>query len=126
MLPSATMARRRRNKVVIWDWSPDGKHKEPKLDNRRKRSLGRDALGAAVLLGVIIFVLSWIPPSPDGHYRRDRLGRYMCELVGTNPGTLPCVTVAVGGWLVIVVTLGLILKIARRAVKSVGGARDDA
>jgi hypothetical protein len=120
------MARRRRNKVVIWDWSPDSKHKEPGRDSRRKRSIGRQAIGAAVLLGVIISVLSRIPPSPDGQYRRDRLARYMCEVVETDPGTPQCVAVAIGGWFVIVVTIGLILKVGRDALKSVGGSRDDA
>ena len=119
------MARRRRNKVVIWDWSPDGKHKEPDRDSRRKRSVGRDAIGAAVLLGVIILILSSIPPSPDGQYRRDRLARYMCEVVGTDPGTPQCVAVTIGGWFAIVVTIGIILKIGRDALKSFGGGRDD-
>ena len=120
------MARRRRNKVVIWDWSPDGKRKEPGRDSRRKGAVGRDAIGAAVLLGVIIFVLSRIPPSPDGQFRRARLGQYLCEVVGTDPATPQCAAVAIGGWFVIVVAIGLILKVERDALRLVGGARDDA
>ena len=95
----------------------------PSRVSRRKRSVGREALGAAVLLGVIIFLFSLLPASSDGYYRRDRLGRYMCEVAGTTPGTPQCVAVAIGGWFVIVVTVGLILKLGRDTFRS--GGRDD-
>jgi hypothetical protein len=105
------MARhRRRNKVVIWEWSRAGRHTEPRIERRRGRSVVRDAFVAAALLGVIILVLSMVPPDSDGRYRRDRLARSICELAGVDPAAPQCVPVAIVGWWVIVVALGVTLK----------------
>ena len=119
------MMRRRRNKLVLWEWTPgDTQHKRSD-DRRSPRSVVRDAIRAALLLGAIIFVLSWIPGSPDGYYRRGRLGRYLCEAVGTAPGTPQCTAMAVGGWFVLVITIGVVLKIGRGALKMIGVGRGE-
>lgn len=76
-----------------------------------------------VLLGAIIFGLSLIPDSGDGPYRRDRLARYLCEVVGSAPGTAQCVAVSIGGWFLIVVTLGVVLKAGREVLNAVRGER---
>jgi hypothetical protein len=115
--------RRRRNKLVLWEWSPGDTQRKRSDNRRRPRSVVRDALGAAMLLGAIIFVLSWIPWSPDGYYRRDRLGRYMCEAVSTVPGTPLCAATVIGGWFVIVITIGIILKMGRGALNVIGIGR---
>lgn len=83
--------------------------------------MGRDALGAVVLLGAIIFILSLIPASEDGSYQPGRLGRYICEVVGTGPGTPRCAAVSITGWFLIVVTVGLVLKAGRTVLKAAGG-----
>lgn len=118
------MVRRRRNKVVIWDWSPDGSRKGAERNSSRRRSVGRDALGAVLLLGVIVFLLARIPDT-DGSYRRDRLGHYMCELVRVDSGTPQCSAVAIIGWFAIVVMVGVILKIGRIGLKFLGIGRGE-
>ena len=119
------MARRRRNKLVLWEW-PDGTdERSPRGANRkRRRSVGREALGAALLLSALIFLLSKIPDEP-GAYRRDRLPRYICEVTGTNPDSPQCIAVSIAGWFVIVVSVGIILKIARSALSALRPGRDD-
>lgn len=119
------MVRRRRNKLVLWEWSPSGGDDAPDRHRRRERSVAREAVGAALLLGTIVLLLSFIPNSSDGYYRRDRLGRFMCELAGAAPGTPHCFAVAVIGWGVIVVTIGVLLKLGRTVLAAVGVRRDD-
>jgi hypothetical protein len=119
------MVRRRRNLLVLWDWSPGEAHKKShRNDPGRKRSVVREAIGAAVLLGTIIFLLSNIPNTGDG-YRRDRLARFMCETVGIDPGTPQCVAVSIGGWFAIVVAIGIVLKLGRVALQVVRTGRED-
>jgi hypothetical protein len=119
--------KRRRNKVVLWEWSPDGEHTEPRRDRGgRKRSIGAQALGAAALLAFLIFVLSKIPDTRPG-YDRDDLARFMCETVAVNPESAQCVGVAIGSWLLVVVAAGILLQIGRAALRGVGvgrGSRD--
>ena len=98
-------------------------HKETTRDRGRKRSVGREALGAALLLGALIFLFSRMPDTTDG-YRRARLANYMCDSVDVQPGTPQCVAVSVGGWFAIVVTLGIVLKVGRTALKAAGLGRD--
>ena len=90
----------------------------------RPSSVGRDALGAAVLLGAIIFLLSRIPDDGGG-YRRDRLARYICEVTGTNPDSPQCIAVSIGGWFVIIVSLGIFLKIARAGLNALRPGKDE-
>lgn len=118
------MVRRRRNKIALWEWSPSGEHRDRESGRRErgKRSAGRDALGAALLLGALIFILSKIPDRTPG-YDRGRLASYMCESAGVDPGTLQCVGVTIAGWFAIVVTIGIVLKIARMALGAVGIGR---
>lgn len=116
-------AHRRRNKVVLWEWAPDGGQRKQRRDRPRRRSIARDTLAAVVLLGVIALVLSTIPPSGDGRYRRDYVARYACEVVGTNPDTPQCTAVAIGGWWLIVIAIGLVLKFGARLLASVGIGR---
>ena len=116
------MARRRRNKLVLWEWS--GAPDKPARHRGRQRSVGREALGAALLLGAIIFLLSKIPDGGDG-YRRDRLPRYFCEVTGTNPDSPQCSVVSMGGWFLIVVSLGILFKVARSALNALRPRRDE-
>lgn len=118
------MARRRRNKLVLWEWSPEGK---PKDDTRRKRppSVGREALGAIALVGGLIFLISLIPPSPDGGYRRGQLAEFMCETAGVSTGSAACFGVSIAGWFAIVIAIGITLMMGRLALRSVGGDRDE-
>jgi hypothetical protein len=116
------MARRRRNKLVLWEWS-DGSDK-PAQNPGRRSSVGREAFGAALLLGAIIFLLSRIPDAGDG-YRRDRLARYFCEVAGTNPDTPQCIAVSIGGWFVIVVSIGIFLKFARSVLNARRPRKDE-
>jgi hypothetical protein len=92
-----------------------GEQKESRRGRDSAGSVGRQALGAIVLLGAIIFLLSQLPApaAGSGTYRRDLLAVAMCEAVGIEPDTAPCVAVSMGGWLVIVVTVGIILKVGR-------------
>lgn len=117
------MARRRRNKTVLWDWSAEGKSKDG-ASRKRPRNIGREALGAITLLGVLIFILSRIPPSPAGGYRRGRLAEFMCETAGVSTGTATCVAVSIGGWFVIVIVIGIILKMGRLALRSASGSHE--
>ena len=114
------MVRRRRNKLVLWEWSPSRGHDDPPRRRHRERSLARDAVAAALAFGAIILLLRFIPHDGDGYYRRDRVGRFMCELAGVEPGTLPCVPVVVVGWGAIVVSIGLMLKLGRIVLNAVG------
>ena len=115
--------KRRRNKVVLWEWSPDGQRKKLR-DNRglKQRSVAAQALGAAALLTFIIYVLSKIPDSTPG-YHRDQLARFMCETVAVNPESAECIGVAIGGWLLVVVAAGIVLQIGRAALRGVRGTR---
>jgi hypothetical protein len=117
------MVRRRRNKVVLWEWSPSGGHNDAARRGRRRRSIGRDAIGAALLLGVLIFVVSRLPVTTDG-YRRDRLATFMCDSIGVEPGTLQCAAAGIGGWFAIVLTIGVVLRVARVLLQAVGVGRD--
>ena len=117
------MIRQHRNKLVLWESSPSGRRDDPPRRRRHERSVARDAVGAVLLFGTIIFLLRFIPHDGDGYYRRDRVGRFMCELAGVEPGTLPCVLVVVVGWGGIVVTIGLVLKLGRIALDAVGVKR---
>lgn len=78
-----------------------------------------------VLLGVIIFVLSKVPDTRGG-YGRGHLARYMCQLVGTDPESPQCIAVSMGGWLLVVVTIGLVLKAGRDVLKAIGAGGKDA
>lgn len=115
--------KRRRNKVVLWEWSPDGEHIKPRRDRGRKSSVGAQAVGAAALLAFLIFVLSIIPDTTPG-YDRDALATFMCTTVAVNPESAQCVGVAIGGWLLVVVAAGILMQIARAAVRAVGAGRD--
>lgn len=109
--------------MVLWDWSPDGDHTEPRRDRGgKKRSTGAQALGAAALLALLIFFLSRIPDTSPG-YDRDDLARFMCEMVDVNPESAQCVGVAIGGWLLVVVSAGILLQIGRAALRGVGAGR---
>ncbi len=117
--------KRRRNKLVLWEWTPDGEHQKPRhRPSRKQASLGAQALGAAALLAFLIFVLSRIPDTKPG-YHRGNLARFMCETVGTDPDSAGCLGVAMGGWLLVVVAVGILLKIGRAALRGVGMKRDD-
>ena len=117
------MARRRRNKTVLWEWSAAGKPKDD-ATRKRPRNVGREALGAITLLGVLIFILSRIPPSPSGGYRRGRLAEFICETAGVSTGTATCVAVSIGGWFLIVIVIGIILKMGRLALRSIAGGHE--
>ena len=118
------MTRRRRNKIVLWDWSPGGKPKD-ETKTKRARNVGLEALGATALLGGLIFLLGLIPQSPSGGYRRARLGEFMCETAGVSVGTPTCVVLSIGGWLGIVVAVGIVLKVGRLALRSVARGWDE-
>ena len=116
------MVNRRRNNLVLWEWSPSGKHRKPRQDGGRKRSVPREALGAALLLGVLIFIIAKIPTTTDD-YRRAPIATYMCDSVGVDPGTLECAAVSIGGWFAVVVTVGIVLKVGRIALKTLGAGK---
>ena len=111
------MAKRRRNKLVLWEWSPDGRHMRD--GKRRPPSAGRDAVTAILLLGTILVVFSLLPPATG--YRRDGLGRFVCEAAGVATGSASCFGVAIGGWFLFVVTVGVVLKAARHILRPLRG-----
>ena len=117
------VVRRRRNKVVLWEWSRDGHHANHSPGDWRTRPLWPQALGAAALLGVILFVLSQVPRRSDG-YSRARLGGFICESAGVEPGAALCLPVSVGGWFAIVISIGAAAALVRRAVAALAPRRD--
>jgi hypothetical protein len=114
------MVRRRRNQIVLWEWSRDREREEPSVRRERKRSIGREALGAAILLGVIVFLFSLIPDGREGGYRRNALARYVCEVAGADPGTPACAALTIGAWFAVVIAIGIVLKVARSLLKAIG------
>jgi hypothetical protein len=118
------VARRRRNKLVVAQWSPQAKREHASGDaDWRHFSIGRTAIGAALLLGTLILLFSSAPVSSTA-YRRNQLATFICESAGVEPGTAQCAAVSIAGWFVFVVALGVVLKIARISLKAAGFGTD--
>lgn len=109
--------------MVVAEWSPHGKHQHASRNARpRHSSIGRTAVGAALLLGALLLLFSNMPVSTTG-YRRDHLATFICESVGVEPGTVRCGAVSIAGWFAFVVTLGVVLKVGRVGLKAAGFGR---
>jgi hypothetical protein len=114
------MVRRRRNKVVLWEWMPGKKSRKPRRETPRPRAVAPQAVGAVALLAGIVFLVSRVTEG-TGDYGRGDLAAAMCLAVGVAADAPACLAVSIGGWFVIVVAIGVVLKAGRAVLNLLRG-----